>query len=47
MKDFKLIEILMDIVYYPFKFELIKLEKINELDEDLMMVFKLVYRLLL
>jgi hypothetical protein len=44
VRDFLLIETLTDILYYMFKFEIIVLEKLGDVDEDVMKVFTLCYK---
>ncbi len=47
MKDFYIIEYLIDILYYPFKLEIYELENIGKIDPEITRIFLLSYRLLL
>jgi hypothetical protein len=46
VRDFRLIELLTDILYYPFRLELIPLEKVKEFDEEVIRIFLLAYKCL-
>ncbi|KAL4510112.1 hypothetical protein ABPG72_010305 [Tetrahymena utriculariae] len=41
MKDFKLIELLTDLLYYPFKTEVYKMKELDSIDPDTVKIFKL------
>ena len=44
VRDFRVIEILTDILYYIFKFEIVPLEKLGDVDEEVLRIFKLAYK---
>ncbi|KAL4466941.1 hypothetical protein ABPG74_010538 [Tetrahymena malaccensis] len=41
MKDFKLIELLVDLLYYPFKTEVYKMKELDQIDPDTVKIFRL------
>jgi hypothetical protein len=44
VRDFRLLELLMDILYYPFKYKLLEMSQLAEIDEELLKVFILSYK---
>jgi hypothetical protein len=44
VRDFRLLELLMDILYYPFKYKLIDMKYLADIDEELLKVFVLSYK---
>jgi len=46
LKDMQIIEILTDILYYPFKWKIISFNKINETHKRELRIFQLCYRLI-
>ncbi|EAR96945.2 cation channel family protein (macronuclear) [Tetrahymena thermophila SB210] len=41
MKDYKFIELLVDLLYYPFKTEVYKMKELDQIDPDTVKIFKL------
>lgn len=41
MKDFKFIELLVDLLYYPLKLEVYKISELDQIDPDVVKIFKL------
>ena len=46
MKDFKIIERCMDILYYPFRLGLYDIKNLDKVDSDIIKIFKLDYQLI-
>lgn len=46
MKDFKIIERCMDIIYYPFRLGLYDIKNLDKVDSDIVKILKLVYQLI-
>lgn len=46
MKDFRFLEILTDIIYYPFKNEVFNISDLTNEDNEIVMIFKLTFRLI-
>lgn len=46
IKDCKIIEMCMDILYYPFKVGLYELDKLGNIEKDIISIFKLTYKLI-
>lgn len=41
MKDFRFIELLVDLLYYPLKLEVYKIKELDQIDPDIVKIFKL------
>jgi len=46
MKDFRFLELLTDIIYYPFKNEMFNISDLTTEDTEIVTIFRLTFRLI-
>lgn len=46
MKDFRFIELVIDILYYPFHLEVVRIDELDSIDSELLRTFRLANGLL-